>query len=233
MHRDNFWLDGEDAAAMGVLLLQELQFDAAEPSVSAVNVPGRDGALHYYDGSYKNVRGRARCCCLGEPVAERMSEVNAWLLRRQGYRRLQALTEPHFYRLARIVRGAALSPHRDSYNEFEIEFDCRPFRYFLDGERAVSFTAAGDLRGPTTFPSLPLITVHGSGAGTVTINGATLTLTDCDEITLDCETMDASRSGANLNSAVSGTYPTLGQINSISFTGGVTGLTITPRWRTI
>lgn len=233
MRRDNFWIDGEDAAEKGILLEKEIEFDAAEPDTETVSVPGRDGDLIYYTGAYKNVRGRASCFCLDKDVLFRMTEVNAWLMSRSGYRRLETRCEPHFFRMVRVMRGAKQAPHQNDYNAFEIEFDCQPYKFYVDGERSETFQAAGQLFGPTPFKSYPLIVVHGSGAGTVTINGATLSLTDCDEISLDCEAQDATRNGTNLNSTVSGVFPTLGKENSISFAGGVTSLTITPRWRTI
>lgn len=233
MRRDNFWLDGEDAASKNITLQKEIEFEAAEPVTESIKVPGRDGEIVYYDGSYKNVRGLAKCFVLGYEAAFNLTDVNAWLMSKNGYRRLQTLHEPHFYRMARIVHGARLDPRLNLLNAFEIEFDCRPYKYYNDGENPIEFSASGELVGPTPFKSLPLIVVHGSGAGTVTINGAALSLTDCNELTLDCETKDAYRGTSNLNSTVSGTYPALGETNSIAFSGGVTSLTITPRWRTI
>lgn len=233
MLRDNFWLDGEDAAAKNITLQKEIEFEAAEPVTEAVKIPGKDGEIVYYDGSFKNVRGLAKCFVLGYNAAFNLTDVNSWLLSKTGYRRLQTLHEPHFFRLARITHGARLDPRLNLLNAFEIEFDCKPYKYYNDGEIPVELTASGELVGPTPFYSLPLIVVHGSGAGTVTINGDTLSLTDSNEITLDSEAQDAIRGSANMNGTVSGTYPRLGQSNTVSFSGGVTSLTITPRWRTI
>lgn len=233
MLRDNFWLDGEDAASKNIMLQKEIEFEAAEPVTESVKVPGRDGEIIYYDGSYKNVRGRASCYFLGYHAAFNLTDINAWLLSETGYRRLQTLYEPHFYRLARIKHGARLDPRLNLLNAFDIEFDCKPYKYYTDGEEPVTFSASGELVGPTPFKSLPLIVVHGSGSGTITINGDTLTLTDSNEISLDCEAQDAYRGTSNLNSTVGGTYPKFCKNNTIAFSGGVTSLTIVPRWRTI
>lgn len=233
MLRDNFWLDGEDAAHKGIVLQSEIKFSAAEPVTEAIKVPGRDGEVVYYDGSFKNVRGTAKCYYLGENADFFISAINAWLLSSAGYRRLETLHEPHFYRMARILHGARLEPRLNLLNPFEIEFDCAASKYYIDGDIPVTFTAAGELYGPSPFTALPLILTHGSGAGAVTVNDRTITLTDCNEVLLNCETEDATRGSTNMNGAVSGYYPVLQQENSISFSGGVTGVTITPRWRTI
>ena len=141
--------------------------------------------------------------------------------------------EPLFYRLACVAHGAKLDPRVNLLNAFDLEFDCKPYKYYVDGEKTVSITASGTLAGPTDFPSLPLITVAGSGQGTITINGTTMTLYNSNGVVLDCELQKAYKGTTNMNSTVSGTYPVLGRSNSVSFTGGVTGLTIKPRWRTI
>lgn len=233
MVRDNFWLDGVDAASKKIVLQKEIEFEPAEPVTESFKIPGKDGEIVYYDGSYQNVKGLASCYVIGGQVSVLMTDINSWLLSPNGYRKLETLHEPLFYRLARVVRGAKLDPRINLLNAFEIEFDCKPYKFYVEGDRNISLSASGTIAGPTDFPSLPLITVSGSGAGTVTVNGSTLTLTDSNDVVLDCELKKAYKGTTNMNSTVSGTYPVLGRSNSVAFTGGVTGLTIKPRWRTI
>ena len=105
------------------------------------------------------------------------------------------------------------------------------------GDVTVVYPAGGaSLVNPTGFPAKPMITVHGSSSGTVTIGAQTVTIsTITDGMFLDCELEEAyAISGgvvSNLNSVVSGSYPVLGAGESaVSWTGGVTGLSIVPRW---
>ena len=65
MVRDNFWLDGVDAASKKIVLQKEIEFEPAEPVTESFKVPGKDGEIVYYDGSYNNVRGLASCYVLG------------------------------------------------------------------------------------------------------------------------------------------------------------------------
>ena len=94
-------------------------------------------------------------------------------------------------------------------------------------------TDSDSLFNPTIYPAKPLITLSGSGSGTLTIGSRTLTIANCDGIVLDCEEQNAS-GVTNANAQVSGKYPEMkaGE-NEISFTGGITEVKIIPRWYVI
>lgn len=228
---DDFWLDGEAASDHGVVCQKTITFDAPEPQVENIRIAGRSGDIIYWDGSYRNVRGKARCYCLDTDVPRVMEAVNAWLMKSADYRRLETLHDREFFRMARLVRGAAWDARLGILNPFELEFDCDPRKYYRSGERGVELDTSGTtIYGPSSFPAKPLITVHGSSSGTLTVGSVTLTLTNCDELVLDCEKQDATRNGENANGAVSGSWPVLGAETEISWTGGVTGVTVVPRW---
>ena len=231
MRRDNFWLDGKDAAEFGIVLQKEIEFEGAEPVVESMKIAGTDREILYYDGSYKNVHGMASCYYMGGNAADAVTAISEWLMGTPGYRRLEVLHEPNFYRLARVQHGVKMDHRINMLNAFVIDFDCDPYKYFKSGEVAVSMSAAGTLSSPTSFSALPVITVSGSGAGTITVNGNTLSLTNCNGTVLDSRERSATRGGVKVNSEISGTYPVFCRSNSISFTGGVTGLSIIPRWR--
>ena len=69
---------------------------------------------------------------------------------------------------------------------------------------------------------------------TLTVNGTTLTLSNVDNLTLDCRDEEAWSGSTNRNSTVTGSYPALGAgENEISWTGGISAVEITPRWWTL
>lgn len=231
---DNFWLDGVSAADHGIVMQREIEFEAAEARVEKVSVPGGNGDVLYFDGSFSNVKGTATCYCLDMDVSRVLAQLNSWLLKSAVYCRLETLHEPQIYREARLVRGANLSARMNRINGFTLEFDCKPQKFLKSGEYARTFTGASVLFNETSFDALPVITVHGSGSGTLTVNGTTLTLDDCDEVVLDCERHRATRGTTNMNSTVHGEYIKLSAgANAISFSGGVTSVTIKPRWWTL
>lgn len=231
---DNFWLDGISAFEHGIVMQREMEFDAPECDVETVSVPGRNGDIVYSDGSFKNVKGVATCYCLDRDVSRVVAMVNTWLLKRTLYVRLETLHEPNIFRKARLVRGAKLTQRLNKINAFELEFDCMPQKYFKLGEHGRTFAANSLLYNETAFEALPLITVYGSGSGTLTVGSTTVTLDDCDGVTLDCEKHRATSGTTNMNSSVHGEYPKLSAgANEISFTGGVTSVTVIPRWWTL
>jgi phage-related protein len=79
-----------------------------------------------------------------------------------------------------------------------------------------------------------LITVYGTGPGTVTVGSVTLNIISLtDYLKIDCEEMNVYRETAeNKNNCVSlGEYPSIPEGKSkVTFTGGITSVDIMPRW---
>ena len=89
---------------------------------------------------------------------------------------------------------------------------------------------------PTEWPSKPLLEITMSGAGTLTINGKTWTIgAYTGTLYCDPDIMDWYDAGALKNSLVSGDgFPEfLPGENVITYTGGITKVVATPRWRTL
>jgi len=232
--RDNFWLNGEDARKYGIELQREIQFSAAEPDVETVSVPGHSGDIVYFNGRFRNVIGTADCYCLRENVSRVIAAVNNWLLKSTDYRRLETLIEPDVFRMARLRYGVNLEARLNRLNPFTLEFDCKPQRYLKSGETAIRATSGTVLINPTGFDALPVIVVHGSGSGTLTVGEYTMQLDDCDELTLSTERCRASSGSVIKNSTVHGQWAVLHEgENELSFSGGITGIEITPRWWTL
>ena len=231
---DDFWLDGICASENGIILQREIEFDAPEPVVESLSVPGRNGDIIYSTGRFSNVKGKATCYLLDpNNVSQSVAAMNAWVMRCDMYRRLETLNEPEIFRLARLVRGANLDARLNRINAFVLELDCQPQKFLKSGEKTFTFSASGKLFNPTLCAALPIITVHGSGSGTVTVNGKTMTLTDCD-VTLDSLKHYAYKGTTNKNNKVSGDWALLDEReNTIAFTGGVTSVDIIPRWWTL
>lgn len=151
-----------------------------------------------------------------------------------GYNRLEDTYEPEIYRLAYYVGDHNIENILNQGGKAQIEFMCRPERWLKEGELPIILCIAGDIFNPTDKTAKPLITVKGSGSGTLTVGSYTISMTDCAGVVLDCEEEDAYRGTTNMNNTVSGDFPLIvsGKV-SVSWTGGVTGVTIIPRWWTI
>ena len=86
--------------------------------------------------------------------------------------------------------------------------------------------------------SLPLIQITGNGSGMLTVGGVTVTIDSMDSgLTLDAETQNAYNGLENKNGTIriaGGKFPILpaGETR-ITWSGGVTAVEITPRWRAL
>lgn len=233
MHKETFYLDGIDAASVGVVLQTPIRFAAAEPIVETVTIPGRNGVLVNETGAYGNRKGNGSCYALDEAVNDTIISISRFLLGTGGYRRLETSDDAEHYWMARVTNGARIEQRLRTLNPFEIVFDCQPQRYLVSGETAVTFSVAGTLDNSTGFPALPIIKVYGSGAGSVSVGGVTVTIKDMtDFLILDSENMNAYNDDGNQNLNINApVFPVLeaGE-NGIAFSGGVTKIEITPRW---
>lgn len=205
---------------------------------TATEIAGRNGALLMVDGNWQNYEQEYEVYISAEKrgLVRAARAVAEWLTAPVGYQRLEDSYEPDVYRMAFYEGGQDIESILNRFGRATISFNCKPQRFLKSGEATKSFTAAGSLTNITRFDALPMITVYGSGAGTVTVGGITVTLSAIDEYTvLDCELMDAYKGSVNKNPTVTATeFPKLVPgVNTISFSGGVTSLEIMPRWWTI
>lgn len=228
-----FIFKNKRAKSKGVELQEPISISAAVPNVNETTIPGRNGALIEYDGSYANRTITARCFLLDHALENEIDHINSWLLGENGYFRFEDSDDTKHFMLARAVRGLEKNTRAGLLNPFLLEFDAKPQRFLKLGEKAVDVTSTKSIYNPTAFPALPLLEITGSGDIAVTIFGVTLNVYGLNGvITYDADTDNAYNGAQNLNSMV-GTTDVLtipkGK-NDITVTGSVTSLKITPRW---
>lgn len=207
-------------------------------SLTATEIAGRNGALVQFDGNWENYEQEYEVYLSAErPGLVRAARAVAeWLEAPVGYQRLEDSYEPDVFRMAYYEGGQDIESILNRFGRATVAFNCKPQRFLKAGEVSKAFMSAGSLNNITRFDALPIITVYGNGAGTVTVNGTTVTISDIDEyVVLDCDLMDAYKGSVNKNATVScDEFPKLEPGESaISWTGGVTSLEIVPRWWTI
>lgn len=233
--RNYFTLDGKSSADFNAWIAESTMFNGAEHDDSTVDIPGRNGAVVFSNGRYKNFTATLSCY-IPDRMRENVDGLRAWLSTKWDYVRYQEAYKPGEFRLVRYKGGFTLS-HSDRVGAaFNLKFDCKPQRFLESGEIPVTFSGSGSLYNATLYEALPLIRCNGTG-GTVTINGVKVTVTGCtNHVTLDCDIMEAYEGTANRNGTTTlnnGKFPTLvpGN-NAVSFTG-FSSVVITPRYYTI
>lgn len=201
-------------------------------------IPGRSGDLLFDEGAYDNYIQSYQVYVNHNNVTwqESMRLAAAWMAA-PGYQELYDSYDPDTFRLAYFVGPADFSNALNQLGRATIQFNCKPWRYLNSGKVVTTFTANGSITNPTDYSSLPLIEVHGSGAGVITVGSYTVTLSDIyDGMIIDCELLDCYEGANNRNSLLTLTpqyeFPQLlKSANAVTISGGVSSIEITPRWR--
>lgn len=198
-------------------------------------VPGRNGTLLLAENAYQNYTQPYDVYISAErpglPRAARA--VVAWLCAPTGYQRLEDSYEPDVFRLAYFAGPLDISNILNRYGRATLEFNCKPQRYLKEGELTVTLSHSGASLYNPGMEALPLITVYGTGPGTLTAGGRTVQIKSLDgSLTLDSEIQDAYKGTLNKNSTISTPeFPVLPPGESpVTWTGGIQRVEIVPRW---
>ena len=230
--------NGISSQDLHIQVQTEPSYDFPEKDYEVTHVPGRNGDIVIDQGSWQNVSRKYNLAMDAGKISytEVASKLVQWLHSASGYARLEDSYEPDFYRMAMYKDSGSISNIFNKAGQIEVEFTCKPQRYFKSGEAADIFVASSEYRNPTDFPAKPLVKIHGSGSGVVGIGTYTVTINDIiDGMIVDSEQQDTYKDHMNCNSKVSITeYPKLVSGNNvISISGGVTSIEIIPRWWTL
>lgn len=216
-----------------------------ERDLSFVSVAGRNGDLLIDNKRWKNIDITYHCA-IATNFAERFDRFRNDLLQQTGYQRITDTIYPGVFRMGVIKQS--MNPEtmrRNRTGMFDVVFNCKPQRFEFIQQQTTTLTAdhinaetgAACYHNTSGQPGRPLITVYGTGPGTLTIGNVTIEiLALADHITIDCDLMTAYRqegdaAAENKNADIyAPEFPelTLGE-NLIRWTGGITQVDINPR----
>ena len=239
MARHLLWLDNVCSEDVGVVV-GEFNLSAPVPRVETIKIPGRNGDLHTYDGSYENRSGSCSAYVYADgEVKAAFAKIQHWLLGANGYRRLVTDDDQEHFIKARLVNGAEVATRIDKIAPFALKFDCMPFRYLASGEMPIEAKDAATVKNPTFYDSAPLYEITGDGTVTITVNNDSLTVTGMGEyiyprtIYFDSETGNAytaDEPSANNRVTSVGNLRLASGDNAITISGTVESFKIVPRW---
>lgn len=230
---------GEASTDYGMVIGKAPAFDKPVKRTDVFTVPGRNGSILFQDGSFDDVVRTYNVWVAEDDnnLTDKINALTAWLYSKQGYTRLEDNFEPDVYRLAYYSGANDVSNELMQYGESTLTFTCRPERFYKSGEAPFSVSNGDYIVNPTKFSSKPLINIVASGTVTVSINGVAIVATVTDYINIDCEQMNAYRlTSENKNDKITGSFPVIvpgANAVSISVTGTLTAVNITPRYFTI
>lgn len=224
---------GANSLDYGVQISGGGTYGAPERVYEVVEVPGRNGNLLIDQNRYQNILVTYPAF-IARKFSENVEGWRNWLLSHVGYQRLEDTYHPEEYRLAcyNDIFSVETTP-ANLGGRFEINFTAKPQRWLKIGEDLRTVTSGDVLKNPTVFPAKPLVRIYGSG--TVTLGDQTITVEahSSTYVDVDAELMDCFCGSTNLNNKVTfynDAYPLLEGVTTVTYTSGITGLAIAPRW---
>lgn len=234
-HRNGFTFAGHHSSEFGLTVERFPRQQTPAARLTEIRVPGRNGVLHINDGTFENVRQTYQCYIhRGISLPAAAHEINAWLLGGSGYRDLTDRYDHNRIRRAMFAGPMDIENVLNRFGRCKIVFDCLPQVYSPESFQTQEYTNPTEIC-TSNFHAKPLITVYGTGAGTITVGTVRVQIKNIDgEMMLDSETQNAYKmqQGTMVNKnrdIVAPEFPTLRGTTKISWSGGVTKIAIQTR----
>ena len=231
MALNHFTFNGHSTGELGLLVSGINIYGSPSRIVEKINIPYRSGDLIIDTGAYSNYMLTYTVDIIDstKTTAEAISQ---WLLNTAGYCRLTDTYNTDIYRMAAYYNQLDYTLSAlYRYGRATITFDCKPQKYLLTGETAVTITSSSyTLNNPSAMVSKPLLRL--TGTGTAVVNGTTIVVNSVDEyVDIDCDTMQIFKGTTNKSSTVTMTdFPQLKSGNNTITKSGLTNIIVTPRW---
>lgn len=227
---------------LGIVIEHPPNYELPERDYETIHVPGKNGDVFIDSGSFKNVNRTYEIAIGGRDAnfAKLSSKISKWLYSSNGYARLEDSYEPDYYRMAAFRNTDEIENVYGEAGKLKVVFDCKPQRFLKSGEAPVTVPSGSVITNPTTFASLPLITVRGSstGSGVLIIGDYTVRIQNVrSQIVLNCELQDAYNGIVNRNGDIvldGNRFPQLVPGDTeIQFNGAIQSVEVIPKWWTV
>lgn len=249
---DFFEFDGRPSTYFGVMVFSHGQYTDPKPNETETRIPGMNGVLHFWDGTFEDITETYSVMVRGEnelDVRERLEQMRAWLLSKRQYCRLQDTLHPQYFRMG-IYKGGSDVEYSDNgrMGKMTVEFQCKPQKFLKSGDEFITIPASNtQLYNDTAFEAKPLIRVYGTANALAAINIQRTVRTEIrikipDEgyADIDTDLGEAYCGTKNLNSSLSfeahntdKKFPTLVPGANYVLYASVRTLQIKPRWWTL
>ena len=231
MALNHFTFNGHSTGELGLLVSGINIYGSPSRIVEKINIPYRSGDLIIDTGAYSNYMLTYTVDIIDNTKAT-AEAISQWLLNTAGYCRLTDTYNTDIYRMAAYYNQLDYTLSAlYRYGRATITFDCKPQKYLLTGETAVTITSSSyTLNNPSAMVSKPLLRL--TGTGTAVVNGTTIVVNSVDEyVDIDCDTMQIFKGTTNKSSTVTMTdFPQLKSGNNTITKSGLTNIIVTPRW---
>lgn len=217
------------SASLGLRFTAPVDIPTAERVVDDIEVQGRAGTLTRLGGWHNTILTLQLAVNLAGGVNTYQRATRALMEASS----IGLSGEPGIFR---FIKHATISPLRRelaSWGFFDAELTCAPFSYLTTGLTTHTLTASGSITNPGLIESAPVITVHGTGTLTLTINGVQYRIASpSGQVTLDSARLVAHVAGRVQTDALTGDFPRLVPgVNRFILGTGISTIEVTGNWR--
>ena len=190
-------IDGKPSTDFDMYISGGGTYSSPEKAYEEVEIPGRNGSIFLYEGSFKNVEVTYDAWIAkidGEDdVDKSFRALRSYLMSRDGYVRIEDTYHKDEIRFGTYNEAIEPDVHETLQAvQFTLNFSCKPQRFLKKYyDQPITYTTSGQtFYNETYFDAKPLIRVYGTGS--FTINGVTVRINSASSYTdFDCDLQEA------------------------------------------
>lgn len=216
----------------GIIISKRPTIPSPKRRITNLIVPGRNSSLRFDENTYEDITITVECSLKEEGLPNKIDDIKGWLIGTRESSLIFDFQKDKKY-IAQVVNTIDFTQVYKIFSRFIIVFNCQPFKYAINNS-TLNLINSEKVTNVGTIYSEPIIKVVGNGDINLNIQSQTIKFKGItDHIILDSLQQNAyNQSGENLNNKVTGEFPVLSVgDNSISWSGNVSKIEITPNWR--
>lgn len=222
-----FAFKGVNSEDMNVIVQSMPSDHIVENEVEYIQIPGRDGYLTINQNRKPPIDKYLTIAILPSDKSYQ-DNIKKWLT---GSGELVLSTEPDVFYEAKVQTVKEYAHYSGTQAEITVYliFRCQPSKYYLSGKHKVNLTTSPSILNNLGKISKPIITIHGTGSVSLSINSQLIQADIDGYSTIDSELMESYKDSTL--KIFTGPFPELIEgVNEISWTGTVTKVEVIPRW---
>ena len=236
-----FTYNGRSSEEFGLHIEKKDVFSAPEYDAAFTSIPGRNGDLIISNRRFANIKVSYTVFLARKNItalSDVLRAVKGWLYTEPD--RYHAITDSYdigHLRYGVISGNLDIEEQFNKLGSFRVTFNCKPFKYSLEGLQEISVESGGSIFNPEAFAAKPFITLKGSGDFSLTLqNGEYIKTWNFkgieDGVVCDSEQMNFYYGTTLLNDKVTGDgFPELPPGETVlTVSGGVSEIKVMPRW---
>lgn len=224
------YLNGIPSSDVGLIVEHRPTRPIPKRKTLSWEIPGRSGKLIKTLDAWESITLTYELALVPPPgvtLSDATDAAVAWLMQADQMKLFDDADPAVYYRVI-YTGGDELTAILHRARRVKARFTADPQRWLMTGTLATSLTASGmKITNPTPHLAKPYVVIYGSGAGSLTFGSRVMNFNECSGLALDSESCSASLPAF-------GNWPELPSGDTVvSWTGGVTGIDVVPRWYVI